>query len=79
MVVVPASQPDICGVNFVDWNYMIEPKKQGLTPTENLKKFQIGSQKFHTTKLDGAMTEVQEENLVALIRKNIDMFVWIPT
>lgn len=46
---------------------MIEPEKERLTHTKDLKDVQIGPQKFHITKLAMFMMEVEEEDMVALL------------
>lgn len=55
----------------------IEPEKEMLTPTKDLKKVQIGPWYFQVTKLGTSLfeekEEEEEEKLVALLRGKIDM------
>lgn len=46
---------------------------------EYLKEVQTRLLEFHTTKLGISMTNAEEEESVSLIRKNIDLFTWIPS
>lgn len=57
---------------------MIKPKKERLTPIEDLKKVLIGPQYFQVTKLETYLFKVEEEELVTMSRRNIDLFAWTP-
>lgn len=58
--------------------YHTEEHEKESTLIDNLKKVQTWLLEFHTTKLNTSMTEAKEEELVALLRKNIDLFAWTP-
>lgn len=76
MTVVATPQPEIYRVNCVDLDPIIEHGKMRFMPTEDRKEIHIGSYKFHTIKLATTMTKAKEEDLDALLKKNIYLFTW---
>lgn len=46
---------------------------------EDLKEAWIDPLDHQVTKLDTSLYEFKEEELVALLRRNIDLFIWVPS
>lgn len=72
MVATVALQPEAQEANSMNLDPRIDPEKERVTPTKDLKDVYIGSQDFQTTKLGTPLTEIEEEDLIVILRKNID-------
>lgn len=79
MEVVSALKLDFSGVKFVDLDPIIEPEKERLRLTEDLKEVQIVPKEFHTIKINTSITKVKENDLVALIKNNIGLLSSSPS
>lgn len=65
--------------NYVNVDPKIDPKKERLAPTKDLKEVWIRSQDFQTPKLGTSLTKVEEEKLIVLFIKKIVLFAWDPS
>lgn len=55
----------------------IETNDERLTPTKDLKELYIGVRDFKVTKLSTFLSESKEEELLATLIRNVDLFAWI--
>lgn len=54
-------------------------KSERITPTKDLKEVHIGPLPHQVTKPDTSLSVFEEEDLIALLRRNIDLLAWTPS
>ena len=66
-------------VNMVDLDPREEYQQKRLEPTETLKEVAIGPHPHQSTKIGTSLVPSEEEDLIDLLRKNLDLFAWAPS
>jgi hypothetical protein len=64
---------------MIDVDPREEYQQEHLQPTEDLKEIHIGSQPHQTTKIGTSLDPIEEEVVINLLRKNLDLFAWQPS
>lgn len=54
-------------------------ESERITPTKDMKEVHIGPLPHQVTKPDTSLSVFEEEDLIALLRRNIYLFAWTPS
>lgn len=66
-------------IDTTSWDLRLREENERLTSTEDLKEVQIGSLHHQVTKLGASFFKYEEEDLITLLRRNINLFAWAPS
>ena len=66
-------------VNMIDMDPKEDPREGNLTPREETKEVQIGSQFLEIIHLGTNLSPEEESKIMDILNKNIDLFVWKPS
>jgi len=66
-------------VNMIDLDPCEEHQQERLEPTQALKEVMIGPHPHQSTKIGTSLAPSEEENLIQLLQKNLDLFAWAPS
>lgn len=64
---------------MIDIDPIEEYQHERLEPTEDLKEIHIGSQPHQTIKIANSLDPTEEQVVINLLRKNLDLFKWQPS
>jgi len=76
---IPRKEGKSDNVNMVDLDPREEYQQERLEPTEEIKEVLIGSQPHQLTKIGTSLDPAEEEDLVQLLKTNLDLFAWAPS
>jgi len=76
---LPRKEGKSDSVNMVDLDPGEEYQQERLEPTRELKEVLIGSQPYQLTKIETSLEPTEEEDLVQLLKTNLDLFAWAPS
>jgi len=66
-------------VNMIDLDLREEYQHERLEPAEALKEVMIGPHPHQSTKIGNSQAPSEEEDLIQLLRRNLDLFAWAPS
>jgi hypothetical protein len=66
-------------VNMVDLDPMEDFQSEHIEPTEDLKEISIGPEAHKTTKIGTTLDPQEEAAIIALLKRNVDLFAWQPS
>ena len=66
-------------MNLIDVDTREDSAEDSLTPIEDVKKVQIGSQTSQTTQIGSNLSLEEEVEIIRILKESIHMFAWKPT